>query len=258
MKALALVALSGCAVAMDGAYKLTGPNTGTSVASTSLGTGRVEAWREVEIDPVHGLVCRDLERPFVRTAQVDTRVVNPNGLKLPMQFFTVVEALAIGTIVAVHEAHGGDRASFYPWIAPFAADLVWGTYRSFTIHDEIIRSSDVDWRGPSQLDAARTEREACAIGSELVVAAGADQLIVHVGERGLLVAAELPQLAAFIDAHVSFAIAGENVRLDASHARALVAAVMPPPPVASPPPVRVEVPRRACVIGPDGTSICVR
>lgn len=266
MRALVLVALSGCAGMIDGAYALSGPKTSSVHAGTSIGTGQGSAWREVEIDAVRGLVCRDLEQPVVRTSEARTEATNPNGYRLPMQFFTVLEAIGVATAIAVFESkcssEGCNRDHFYPWLAPFAADLAWGTYRSFTIHNEIIRSTDVSWGGVAGGETSQGIREPCGVGTELIAFGGGEQLPLHIGPDGWLVEAEIPSLARFIDAHLTFSI--PEVRLDTARARALVAAVIKPEPPevvvkpAAAPVQPVEVPRDLCAVGPDGTAICVR
>lgn len=267
-RALALAAiagLSGCAAMVDGIYHLAGPQAHSARPGAALATGRVDSWREIVVDPKHGLVCRDVGQPWVRHADLETDVTNPNGFKAATQFFTVVEVLVLGLVVGLHEhscaTEGcGARTSFYPWLAPFAADVAWGTYRSFTIHDEILRSTDLRWGGASVGEAAMTIADRCSVGTEIPLFAGGDQLVVHVGDGGWMVAAELPVLAAFVAAHLDFAVGGDHVRLDASRAPALVAALLPPKVPPPRPPVEVVVPRLPtevhCGVRSDGTAAC--
>jgi hypothetical protein len=241
-----LALVSGCAVTLDGFYKLAGPHARSSTSGPSLATGQVDGWREIEVDRLRGLVCRDVTVPTVRRATVTTRVTNPNGYKAATQFFTVVEWLVAGLIVGVHEhtcATTGcdDPGSFYPYLAPLAADILWGTYRSFTIHDAILRSAEIGWGGPIAGEQT-TEREPCAAGTELVLQGGPDQVIVHVGEGGFTGPAELALIAEFIGGHASFAVSGEHVRLDASRASELVASMRVRAPTAQPGTPTVVVP----------------
>ena len=263
---LALAALSGCATMVDGIYRLAGPEAHVARPGAALATGRIDTWREVAVDPRHGLVCRDVSQPWVRHASLETHAENPNGFKAATQFFTVVEALVLGLVIGIHEhtcaTQGcGARTSFYPWLAPLAADVAWGTYRSFTIHDEILRSTDLRWGGTSAAEATFAIDDRCPAGTEIPLFAGGEQLVIHVGEAGWTVAAELPALAEFIAAHADFAVGGERIKLHASRAHELVVAVRPPRPIA-PPPVEIVAPRPPTVIhceaGPEGVGCGVR
>ena len=231
--ALALVlvhTVAGCALMTDGIHHLAGPEGGSSSSGTALGTGRTTAWREIAVEPAHGLICREVEQPWVRTAQVATRVTNPNGYKAATQFFTVAEYLALGLVIAVHEhtcaTSGCDaRTGYYPWFAPLAADIAWGTYRSFTIHDEILRATELGWTGPTGGETTTVWSEPCAPGTEVPLYAGADQLVVHVGTAGFTLEAELPSLAGFLADHATFAVGGANIRLDAARGPELAATI---------------------------------
>ena len=259
---LAIAALlSGCALAADGIYKLGGRHGAGRYVAGGHATGEAEQWREIEIDPRTGLVCRDVERPYVRAPVVRRASEHPNGYKALMQVFTAVEGASVGTAIAVAEHRCSkpegcsvSRTSFYLALAPFVVDLLYGTYRSFTIHDEIVRSTDVSWLHASSTPAL-TEHAGCAPGTELVLHDRGDQLVVHIGDDGVTLAAELELIAHFLAKHPTFAIAGPNVRLDATHARSLVAHVLPPastvvttthaPPVVAPPAgatIEVETP----------------
>jgi len=227
-----LATLIGCATTVDGLYLLTGPHARSRVESASLATGHTDHWREIQIDPRRGLACVDVDVPEVRAATINTSLTHPNGYKAATQFFTVVEVLAAALIVGLHEygcaTNGcGSRIGFYPYLAPLVADIAWGTYRSFTIHNEILRSNEITWNGPTSGETM-AEREPCAVGTELALYDGGEQLIVHVGERGVTVETELTIIAEFVAAHASFSVGGEHVRLDATNARELAEHVRKP------------------------------
>jgi hypothetical protein len=235
--------LGGCALTVDAAYKISGPRHRATTQAAELATGRVDTWREISFD-AEGLVCRDVYSPWTRSASVTHAVVNPNGFKAATQTFTVLEAVVVGAAVIGHAiacsretCTGSDRWAIPVTAAAFGVDIAWGTYRSFTIHNEIMKSSEVTWGGEQASEPLEGITEACPIGTDIVLADGAEQLSVRIDQRGRSAAIQLPTLALFIDAHASFAIAGDHINIDRKGVPAIVAAARTAaPPDTSPPP----------------------
>lgn len=242
--------LASCAITVDVLHAMTGPHSHSSRPAARIGTDRVERWREVSFDD-QGLVCMDVEAPWTRGAHVGAHVVNPNGYKIATQVFTVLEAALTGIYVGGNEIscaqHGCDSRSGYKWLVPIGLDVLWGTYRSFTIHDEILRSSDVDWTGPEPPDMDIGARVACPMGTEVALYGDSDQLTVRIEADGHGALGGLAGLVAFVAAHPAFAIADSHIRLESAGAVALVEAFRaklaaaphpaePPAPTAATPP----------------------
>ncbi len=246
-----LAITGGCAVTVDAAFKLAGPHHRATHPEAELATGRVDTWREISFDS-QGLICRDVYSPWTRQADVTHAVVNPNGYKAATQTFTVLESLIVGAVVIGNEVvcsrescTGSDRWTIPVAAVPFALDIAWGIYRSFTIHNEILRSSHVAWGGERPSDPLEGLVEACPVGTDIVLTDGGEQLLVRVEEGGRSASLQLPALALFIDAHASFAVAGEHINVErkgipsivaAAHTAAAVDAPPPPPPAPPRPP----------------------
>lgn len=250
----AIVLLDGCALTVDAAYKLSGPRHRSTMQEAELATGRVDTWREISFD-AQGLVCRDVYSPWTRSADVTHAVVNPNGFKAATQTFTVLEAVIVGAAVIGHAiacsretCTGSDRWGIPVAAGAFGVDIAWGTYRSFTIHNEILKSSQIAWGGEHASAPLEGITEDCPIGTDIILADGGDQLSVRIDAHGRSTAIQLPTLALFIDAHASFAVAGEHINVDRKGVPAIVAAARTTAPVdASPPPSAVPPPAPSTV-----------
>ncbi|HEY4056699.1 MAG TPA: hypothetical protein VGM39_08820 [Kofleriaceae bacterium] len=285
MKALLAIAClaTGCATLTDSMWLLAGPKGGEQYSGQSVGTGKSTHAREVGVDPHLGLVCRDVETPYANHSRISTRVTNPNGYRLPMQILTGLEATLTGIYVAGDEyvCHrdgcDADHNDKYVYMLPLFADIAWGLYRSFTIHNEIVRSTEVEW---PQNDVLLSNEDSanvtlCPVGTELPLVAMEDELVVHVGEHGFVVDTELDALFRFVSAHPTFSIAS-GVTFDAARLSELVAwaryktepvaVAKPATPsatttVAAPPPTTIQVPSTICVDGAAAGvngGVCVR
>ena len=230
MRTIVLAAFaSGCAVSVDIIHKLSGPEGGSRGGAAAFGTGRIDRAREVRVHPSEGILCRDIETPHVRTSSVDTRVTNPNGYRLATQFLTALEGGITGVYVFGNEytcQRDGtcDRQrEKYLYMIPLFADIAWGIYRSFTIHNEIKRTSEVEFGGTLAAGLEATAQEtACPVDTELALYADTETLILHVGERGRVVEAELDLLYRFVVRNPSFSV-GTNIQFDATNVAAFVA-----------------------------------
>lgn len=244
-----LAQLAGCALTIDGIYKLSGPHARPAFEGAERATGRIEATREISFDGA-GLVCTDVALPWVKAPKIEQQFEHPNGYKAATQVFTVAEVAALGIAAGVHE-HGcatdgcDNHASWYAYLIPLMVDIAWGTYRSFTIHDAILRRSEVTWNGAERPgEALHAVRVPCEVGTEVPLYAGGEQLLLEVGAEGRVSLADVPALGVFVAAHAGISVGGANIALDASGIADLVRTVraaQPPgsAPAISVPPVRV-------------------
>lgn len=275
IRALLLVTLAtGCATMADVAYLIGGPSSRGAASATAHGTGRIDHHREIAIAPREGIVCRDIETPYVTTTTVATDARHPNSYKAVMQVFTALEGGITAATVAGIELQCAttpqdcveNRDRLYLYAIPLFADILWGVYRSFTIHNAIVRESRVSWQGDQTPVQGTTLASSCPPGTEVPLYAETEQLIVHVGERGRVVEAEAELVLRFVMTHPQFSVGG-GFRLDAAGVADLVAFArvkLAPPPVAAapattttPPTTTVEVPSQLCIETPLAAA-CVR
>jgi hypothetical protein len=273
--ALAALALTGCATATDLAFLLGGPSVHDRELATAHGTDHVEHAREIAFDPVHGLVCHDLETPYVTDSSVMTHERYPNGIKVPMQLFTGLEAGVTGTVFGIIEIQCAsdpkncveDRSRLYLYAIPLFADIAWGIYRSFTIHNPIVQDQTVSYPGNSSPIQGSTLAWTCAVGTEIPLVAYTDTLTVHVGDDGHIAPAELDASIKFMLAFPQFSVGG-GLKFDSANVASylagerakLPAPVAQPPTVTTPPPgppPTVTVPSSVCIETPMAEA-CVR
>lgn len=216
MRALLIVPalLAGCATTVDTMYLLHGKHTDGDGDRIGVGVGEARRTRSLAYRTGEGIVCRDLEEPFVTTSQVTTHATHPNGYRLPMRFVTAFEATITGIALAGREytcsRDGCDnRGELYLYLIPLFADLAWGTYRSFTIHNPIVRNAEVRWPGGVEQVQGVAYDSSCPAGTEIVFQDRTDTQVVHIGERGVVVEAELDLALRFVLAHPGFSVGGD-------------------------------------------------
>lgn len=161
-----------------------------------------------------------------------------------------------------------NREKLYLYSIPLFVDIAWGIFRSFTIHNAIVRESRVTWHGDSTAVQGTTLASSCPPGTEVPLYAETEQLIVHVGDRGRVVEAEAEILLRFVLEHPQFSV-GTGFTFDSKGIGDLVAFArgkLAPPPVATtpssttttpPPTTTVEVPSQLCIDTPLAEA-CVR
>jgi hypothetical protein len=271
--AVLLAMLAGCATMADVAYLIGGPKTRGEGLATAHGTGRIDHHREIAIAARDGIVCRDIETPYVTSSSIATEERHPNGYKSVMQVFTALEggitAVTFGAIelqCATDPAECVEnREKLYLYSIPLFADILWGVYRSLTIHNAIVRESRVTWHGDSAPIQGTTLASSCPPGTEVPLYAETEQLIVHVGERGRVVEAEAELVLRFVIAHPQFSV-GAGFTFDSKGVADLAAfarvKLAPPPIAVGPAPTTtttttVEVPSQLCIETPLAAA-CVR
>jgi hypothetical protein len=259
---------TGCATMADVAYLIGGPKTRGDASATAHGTGRIDHHREIAIAPREGIVCRDIETPYVTSSSITTSERHPNGYKAVMQLFTALEggitAVTFGAIEVQCATNPAEcvenREKLYLYSIPLFADILWGVYRSLTIHNAIVRESRVTWRGDATPTQGTTLASSCAPGTEVPLYAETEQLVVHVGEHGRVVEAEAELLLRFVIAHPQFSIGGD-FKFDSKGVADLAAfarAKLAPPPAAvvrdatttTTTTTTVEVPSQLCIETP--------
>lgn len=248
MRALLAIALllGGCATTIDAMYLLHGKHTDSDGDRIGVGVGEARRTRSLEFRAGQGLVCHDVEEPFVTRSAVRTHYTNPNGYRLPMRFLTALEASITGITLAAREytcsRDGCDnRGDLYLYLIPLFADIAWGTYRSFTIHNPIVRNAEVRWPGGVEQVQGVAYESSCPVGTEIVFQDRVDTQVVHVGEGGVVVAAELDLALRFVLAHPGFSVGGQmqlaGIGELVAHARTTLA-----PPAALPAPSTTVAP----------------